>query len=233
MLEPVYEIPLYTSESINMLIISYSDNQGYFNMVKRIERMCKDDNLPFKAYDRSWLASQPEFKEHLAIFSTHKGGGYWAWKPLIILDALKLSDEILYLDSSVVYPTVEKIMKIFEVTELLAAASTSFINKEWTKRSCFKNMDCDTEEYWNTMQVWAGVVCAKVSGIELIKEWRDYCLDLDTVSDIMSKNNSPLFKAHRHDQSILTNILLKYKQPYIDVTGFYDNNNFSDTYSRI
>jgi len=77
------------------------------------------------------------------------------------------------------------------------------------------------------------VVCAKVSGIEHIKEWRDYCLDLDTVSDIMSKNNSPLFKAHRHDQSILTNILLKYKQPYIDVTGFYDNNNFSDTYSRI
>ena len=233
MLGHAYEIQLFISESINMLIISYSDNQGYLNMVRRLERMCKSDNLPFKAYDRSWLAEQPEFKEHPAIFSSNKGGGYWAWKSLIILDALKLSDEVLYLDSSVIYSNREAILKIFNDTELLSAVGTSFANKEWTKRSCFENMDCDTEEYWNAMQVWAGVICAKKQGISRVQEWRNYCLDYDTVSDIRSRRNFPTFKAHRHDQSVLTNILIKYKLPYLEVAEFYDNNNFSETHSRI
>ncbi|MFA5035681.1 MAG: hypothetical protein WC479_00700 [Candidatus Izemoplasmatales bacterium] len=210
-----------------MLIIAYSDNQGYLNMVRRLENMCKSDNLPFKAYDRGWLVNHPEFTEHPEIFSTHKGGGYWTWKPLIILDALKLSEEVLYLDSSVVYPNREAILRIFTETKLLSAVKTSFINKDWTKRSCFRDMDCDTEEYWDTTQVWAGVVCAKRQGIGLIEEWREYCLNYRTVSDTTSKDNFPTFKAHRHDQSILTNILTKHKQPCVEVTGFHDNN-FSD-----
>jgi hypothetical protein len=202
-------------------------------MVRRLENMCKSDNLPFKAYDRSWLVNRQEFKDNPIVLSAHKGGGYWAWKPLIILDALKLSDEVLYLDSSVVYSDVTGIMRVFDNTELLSAARTSFINKDWTKRLCFRSMNCDTEEYWNTPQVWAGVVCARKQGVDIIKEWRDYCLDYDTVSDSVSRNNFPTFKAHRHDQSILTNILLRHKQAYIDVTGFEDNNNFSDTFIRI
>jgi len=192
-------------------------------MVKRLENMCKSDNLPFKAYDRSWLVNRQEFKDNSAIFSAHKGGGYWAWKPLIILDALKSSETVIYMDSSVLFDDVNNLQRVVQTTECLSAPQTSYANKDWTKRSCFKIMECDTEEYWNTPQVWAGVVCAKRCGIEIIEDWKKYCLIYDAISDSKCKENFPSFRAHRHDQSILTNILLKHKQFHIDTTGISDS----------
>ena len=185
--------------------------------------MCKSDNLPFKAYDRSWLVNRQEFKDNSAIFSAHKGGGYWVWKPLIILDALKSSETVIYMDSSVLFDDVNNLQRVVQTTECLSAPQTSYANKDWTKRSCFKIMECDTEEYWNTPQVWAGVVCAKRCGIEIIEDWKKYCLIYDAISDSKCKENFPSFRAHRHDQSILTNILLKHKQFHIDTTGISDS----------
>jgi hypothetical protein len=215
-----------------MLIITYADKPAYLNMAMRMNSMCDKMGFQFECYSRSWLIGQPEYASDRMLFNSQKGGGYWAWKPLIILDALKSSDTVIYLDSSVMIPNKEAILRIAEDTEQLSAAKTSYINRDWTKRLCFKIMSCDTEEYWTTEQVWAGVICAKQSGIELLHEWRNYCLDYNIISDSRCKDNFAGFMAHRHDQSILTNLLLRHRQKYIDVTGFYDKADYSGIYLR-
>lgn len=202
-------------------VIAYSSNPGYYNMVCRLANLCTSWNIPFKPYNREWVEQQKEYAEHKDIFAAHHGGGYWAWKPLIILDALKICDTIVYLDSSVVPQNKQCILDIVSAVDKITASQYFEINKAWTKRSCFIEMNCDSEDYWNTSQVWAGVVVATIASKDIVEEWRDYCLQ-DIVTDNPSPNNFPEFRFHRHDQSILTNLLVRHKQLPTRTTGFYD-----------
>lgn len=157
-------------------------------------------------------------EEYKNILSKERGFGYWLWKPYIILEELKKieSDEILiYLDSS------DRPEKTFFdiVINNMKKNDSFFINRgykngEWTKRDCFHYMNCDTDFYHNSVQLEAGIICLKNtdSNIELLNEWFSYCKDEQILTDLPNKsglNNLPNFKDHRHDQSILTNIILK------------------------
>lgn len=207
----------------NLSIICYYNSPIYKNLADRLKIVCDKNKMSLTMYNNEWLYLQDEYVKHMDILCTPKGGGYWAWKPLIILDALKSSETVIYMDSSVLFNDVSNLQRVVQTTECLSAPQTSYVNKDWTKRSCFKIMDCDTEEYWNTPQVWAGVVCAKRCGIEIIEEWKKYCLIYDAISDSKCKENFPSFRVHRHDQSILTNILLKHKQFHVDTAGICDS----------
>jgi hypothetical protein len=99
-----------------------------------------------------------------------------------------------------------------------------FPHGEWTKRDCFHYMDCDTEEYWNATQVEAGLSAwfKNKSSINFCKEWLHFCKMPSLITDTPNtcgKDNLPGFKDHRHDQSILTNLVLKtnpnISNPYI------------------
>lgn len=212
-----------------MLVIAYSSNPGYLNMVHRLENLCKGWDIPFKAYDKEWLQAQPEYTQYPKIFTSGRGGGYWAWKPLIILDALQYSQEVMYLDSSVVPQSKEAILNFMANTDMVSAAQYHEKNRIWTKRSCFVNMNCDYDLYWDINQVWAGVIAARRFGTNIIDHWKHYCLQYDIISDKPSEDNFPEFKDHRHDQSILTNILLFHGQTPQLVDLFYDISNFKVT----
>ena len=213
-----------------MLVIAYYDNMGYYNMVRRMNLQCEKFELNYKNYNREWLIKQEEFDKHIKLFSSHKGGGYWAWKPLIIRDALQYDNEILYLDSSVVIPNKEFVLRNIEISSLLSAPKTEFINANWTKLSCFVNMGCTSDEYLYAPQVWAGMIVAKRGCDDILSEWKHWCLDYETVSDTNKTGAVKTFMDHRHDQSILTNLLIKYNQSYLDSTGFSDVNDFSLKY---
>jgi hypothetical protein len=208
-----------------MLVIAYYNNDGYRNMVWRLAQLCNSWGIPFRSYCDTWLRKQPEYRANIPIFSANKGAGYWAWKPLIILDALKSSDEVVYLDSSVVPVDKETICDFVKFTDRLCSIEYADVNKIWTKRACFVGMNCDYEKYWDAKHVWAGVVSAKDSSI--VEEWKYYCLQYDIISDSPCENNFLEFKDHRHDQSILANIIIKHKQKYLINTKFLDVNNYS------
>jgi hypothetical protein len=213
-----------------MLIIAYSDKPAYFNMIRRMNLLCEKFDIEYKNYAREWLIRQDAYKMNQKLFSHNKGGGYWAWKPLIIYDALQQTDEVLYLDSSVIIPSKEAVIRNMELTNLLSAPQTAFTNADWTKQSCFEAMGCNTEEHWYTPQIWAGMVCAKQGCYNLLMEWKYWCLEYNIITDVNNFSTFPTFKDHRHDQSILTNVLLKYKQSYLDPIGFLDENNFNLKY---
>lgn len=162
------------------------------------------------------------FKKEFEILLTQKRGyGYWIWKPYIILNELKKLKEneiLLYMDSTD-YPEKELfdfIIEHFKTNDYLLA-NRGYNNGEWTKMDCFILMGCNEKKYHETVQLEAGFVCLKKTdeNIKMIEEWFDTCKNKNILTDIPNMcgiNNLPNFKDHRHDQSILTNLSIKYKK---------------------
>ena len=87
---------------------------------------------------------------------------------------------------------------------------------EWTKRDTFKLMDCDTNEYHNHVQLEAGVIALKYTDFnkKLVDEWFFYSKNENILTELPNISKLPNlsnFKEHRYDQSILTNLSIKYK----------------------
>lgn len=154
------------------------------------------------------------------ILSHKRGYGYCLWKPYIILKELNLikDDEILIYIDSTDYP--EKLF--FDlVAEHFKSNDYLFLNRgfnhgQWTKRDTFVLMNCDTPEYYNHVQLEAGVVCLKntTSNQSLIEEWFKYCTNENILTEIPNISNLPNvnnFREHRYDQSILTNLIISKK----------------------
>jgi hypothetical protein len=211
-----------------MIVIAYYSNDGYRNMVYRLAGICDSWGIRFRAYNRAWLERQPEYQPNRAILDVARGNGYWAWKPLIMLDALKQDPEVIYLDSSVVPISKEALRYMPENTTGITAIASDFDHCDWTKPECFRIMHCTTMKYLMAKQVWAGVVCATLDGKPILKEWKKFCLVQEAVADDIT------FRNHRHDQSILTNLLIKYnKIPLVAFPGtFEDVLDYGGTYKR-
>lgn len=191
-------------------------------MVNRLGKLMHEWEIPFRAYDRKWLEETTFYGYHKDLLDCPRGNGYWAWKPYIILDAYHYADTVIYMDSSIVPDSADAIREAIAMTKDVGAMETGYVNCAWTKRSCFKNMRCDSQEYWYSKQVWAAVVIAKMSGRHIIDEWFYHCSSYSTISDLHCSDNFPEFQDHRHDQSILTNVLIKYAQPFLVTDKFKD-----------
>lgn len=92
-------------------------------------------------------------------------------------------------------------------------------NKQWTKRDCFIKMGCDTPEYHNGPQCSASIQmyrkCAK--SVEFVKEYLHLCQDEDILTDKpnLLGSNLKTFDDHRHDQSVLSLLSIKYKNIHL------------------
>jgi hypothetical protein len=165
---------------------------------------------------------------HRDIFDAPKGNGYWAWKPLIMLDALRLGadNHIIYMDSSVVPSGVVALRGLIDVCRDITSIYSSFVNRDWTKPECFRAMGCLSSKYKAAQHAWAGVVCIDPDGKSILDEWRKFCLMPEAVAD------DPTFPNHRHDQSILTNLLVKHNKPLYATNAFQDILDYGGTYKR-
>ena len=178
------------------------------------------------------------FKENTDIFQEKRGLGYWAWKPFIILDALDKLDDgdvVLYHDAGrpcydwhIDHNVTKFINKIKNDNNGLGIVFGPFKHGEYCKRDTLIEMDCDEDKITNHKQVsatWSfwtkNDFCLNV--LQEWKEWNVNCKRLIT-DDHSVAIEYDMFKGHRHDQSILTNILLK--------RHFEDSNGFSLIFSR-
>jgi hypothetical protein len=161
-----------------------------------------------------------EFKnKYDYLLSQKRGYGYWIWKPYIILEELKKlnDDEILiYIDSTDLPEKLffDIVLEHFKNNDILLT-NRGYKNGEWTKRDCFVLMDCDNDIYYNSTQLEAGLICFKKTefNIKLVEEWFNFMGNENILTDlpnICKKPNQINFKDHRHDQSILTNLSIKY-----------------------
>lgn len=166
-----------------------------------------------------------EFKENYSeILANKKGYGYCIWKPYIILEQLlKLKDDeiLIYIDSTDV-PNLsffEYVLEHFATKDILLV-NRGYMHDNWTRRDTFVLMNCDSPEFHNQIQLEAGVIAIKKNdfNVSLITEWFNYCKNNQILCELPQisglPNYSPFYE-HRYDQSILTNLQIKYKISHI------------------
>jgi hypothetical protein len=160
-----------------------------------------------------------------ALLDYDRGIGFWSWKPHIILDALthaRNGDVVVYSDAGryrggyTLYRSVAPLVDFAERNDgfLPGVLIPNFgPNSHWTRRDCFVLMNCDSVHYWSHPQVQAtfSVWIKTKQSLQFLQEWRRFCLDIRIIGDgpnTCGLPNLPGFVDHRHDQSILTNLVL-------------------------
>ncbi len=207
-------------------IITFANN-NYIRHRKRLVSKIKELNFKGEIISYGDKDLDLEFREkHKSLLSFNRGYGYWIWKPYLILKTLLESNEndiIIYIDSADVPSSIffDFIINHFENNEILLFNSGN-LHDLYTKKDCFILMNCDDAKYHNQIQLEAGTLAVKKTefNINLMSEWLKYCSDIFIVTDLPNSCGLPNHKdfiEHRHDQSILTNLSIKYKIPSVSI----------------
>lgn len=164
------------------------------------------------------------FEKNKSILNCRRGGGYWLWKPYIInktLETVKDNDIVFYLDSK--YYFIENFTNLYSEymknNELLVWKNKPnepiYYMKNWCKMDVIQKYNMYDKVFnENAEDCWGGALLVKktVNTTKYMKEWLDMCCNFEDITDTGSKiENHSLFCEHRHDQSLLSIILHKYK----------------------
>lgn len=178
------------------------------------------------------------------ILSNSRGAGYWLWKPYIILKTLltmKEEDILFYCDSgaSFVGSFDEYLFNMVKNEEKgIILFNGGHKNSFFTKRDCFYFMDCDYKNYVNATQLTATFqLCRKTDfSIEFYKELIKFSEDPRIITDLPNtcgKQNYEGFIEHRHDQSILTNLQIKYNIKLVEDISQFGNQKREENFKQL
>lgn len=207
------------------LLVSYANNERFFRAQHFLEQSAKKYFDGCASYHPDVLEDSFKQKNH-HIFSQTRGGGYWVWKPYIILNALNLvkdGDYVFYVDSgNIILNDPAPLFNIVDKSKcgmLLfnnrdgAPVGTIWKNFEWTKYDCFKKMNCTEERYVQGNQIDGSYILVKKSdyALKFFSEYLTFCEDEDILTDKPNTcgENYDGFKEHRHDQSILSLLAIR------------------------
>lgn len=175
-------------------------------------------------FGRDDVFEAPFVKQNEHVFKERKGMGYWAWKPFLILEVMKnipYGDVILYHDSGrpcydwkFTQPVEPFVSHVCQHHQGVGVVFGPFKHGHWTKHDCFELMGCTDESFKKHNQASAtwNIWQKNVLSVSILNEWLRWMMH---PSRIVTDDKSILgeepshFKHHRHDQSILTNILLR------------------------
>ena len=161
------------------------------------------------------------YEKNRHILNQEKGAGYWLWKPYFIrktLLSLNDGDYLSYADSSTYFiREIDFLVKLMETREIdIACGMLDYPEKKYTKRDAFVLMNLDRPEYADSAQITATFHIWKKSekSLKIVEEWMEYCQDERVLTDIPNQcglANYGKFKNHRHDQSIFSLLIKKYR----------------------
>jgi hypothetical protein len=212
----------------------YSNKYQYRFAARRLNRQVNKLNL-FEdtfVYNENTLFDllESKYSDLFEIFQEEKvspGFAYWAWKPLIINETLKLIPDqsiLLYVDigcdliqNDFFWNKIkEKIIK----NKIITAYSFGYSAKKygemeynWSKIKIFKELKISTTDQ-NSSQYQATwiMLVNNIKNRELIQEWQHYCTanNLDLVKPEIGKNllNSKLVES-KNDQAVFSCLLKK------------------------
>ena len=172
------------------------------------------------SYTDEMIEETEFYRNNLKILHDQKkapGYGYSIWKPYIILEVMEKimeGDILFYVDSGAeIINDMASLVELCKNRGGILLFNAVNINKFWTKRDCFIKMNCDNEEYWNASQVMGGyqVYIKQERSLQFLKEDLKYVQIPELVDDSPSTvSNFSGFVRHSHDQSVLSNLAVKY-----------------------
>lgn len=212
------------------LIISYA-NKPYFY---RSQHFLVESS---KKYFDGHASYHPEMldkafaEKNKHILNQPRGGGYWLWKPYIILNTLKLvkdGDYVFYVDSgNLLVNDPEPLFKIVDTTSkgilLFENRDGTATDKEvkggiwqnymFTKFDCFAKMRCNEKKYIYGNQIDGSYALIKKCdyAIKFFEEYLAWAEDEDILTDKPNQlgSNYPGFRDHRHDQSVCSLLAIR------------------------
>lgn len=212
---------------------TYGDENFYNELNYHIERSkaCGFDGSYI--YDRKWLEQTDFYRKNKKILDIKRGGGAYLWKPYVILHTMNLindGDVVFYLSAGSNYfgdlyvninsnitnvNLMDYLRLVMNEKDIILTEGFGFKNSRMTKRDAFVLMNCDEEKYWEASQLHAGSIVIKKTKqmVEIMEEYLMYCENeniLTEMDNICGKLNLPDYNDHRYDQSVLTNLKIKY-----------------------
>jgi hypothetical protein len=144
-------------------------------------------------------------------FLNSKGFGWWLWKPYLIsktLDAMPADDYLIYLDATI--EVLKNPLELIKSSEDIILYNNGQNHHEYCKAECYYGMGI----YSGLDQLQANAAIQIYKNTEATQTFlTDYfynCSNLMFVNDEYKKEiQISKFKAHRHDQSILTNLAIE------------------------
>jgi hypothetical protein len=207
-------------------LLIYNDESGkYYEYINKLKESVEKYDKTFeiiifskKDIDNNFLI------ENKYILDQNRGGGYWLWKPYIINETLKNINEndiLFYIDSK--YYFTEKFSELYKSLfneDFLIWRNKpneeSYYLKNWCKMDVIHKYNVYEEVFEKNMEAcWAGAMIMRKTNnvINIIQEWLTMCCS-ENITDIPSIiQNSIEFNDHRHDQTLLSIVLWKYKIP--------------------
>lgn len=206
---------------MNIYLVNYA-TPGYAQSQKRLNHSALKFGIDhIQSYTPAQIRRTQFYCQNKKLLSYRRGGGYYVWKPYIILETLKtleIDDFLIYSDSGI--EIINNLSPLLELCRqqqgILLFQTHDLLKRVWTKRDCFVLMNCDSELYHNSEQLMSGfaVFMKNERSINLIKEWLHYCQQINIISDlpnICGLDNFPDFREHRHDQFILSLLAIKHQ----------------------
>lgn len=181
-------------------------------------------------WDNNYLAGLPFFRENAHLLTQPRGLGYWAWKPFIISEEMKVSEDgnyICYSDAGVEF--IDNIRYIVDrMDQDVWLFGNNWEHAHWCKRDVIDAVwppdSLPPRDGWGSFgkQVQASVIFFRVSDYsrKFVAEWLKWCLHRERFSEGVCTDewryliddspsrlpNHPEFREHRHDQAILTTL---------------------------
>lgn len=186
------------------------------------------------------------FEENKLILMEQRGAGYWAWKPYFMLKCFQnMSDGDILFYADAGSTITNDVSPLFDLLQGMPTKTLlffnrgenekAFTNKWYTKYDCFHLMNCLGEEFFDGDHADAAFQVYEKNDFNknFLEEYLRYCLNWQIVSDAKSIHGQELegYREHRMDQSILSNLAIKYKIhlcPQPDQYGIKDYPNVFD-----
>lgn len=208
-------------------LLIYDDETDKFkiHIDKLIDSVKKhDDSFIVRVFSKKEIGSEfVETNKH--ILQQSRGGGCWLWKPYIIRQMLRNINEndiLFYIDSKYYFKeSFEELFKPLLTQDLLVWRNKpnepSYYLKNWCKMDVIQKYNIYEKVFKENIEAcWAGALVMRKTTqvINMMDEWLAMCCCSDDITDKPSTiPNSVEYRDHRHDQSLLSILILKYNIP--------------------
>lgn len=168
---------------------------------------------------------------HAASFAVPHGGGYWLWKPYLILRRLQEmrdGDLLFYVDSGAYFIDDPR-----PVLDLAASCGSPVLalgygwrERDYTKRRALRYVGLDRPEILDTPQVVSSYMIfrAGAGSRAFAAEWLRLCEQPELLHDKPYDGDDahPGFLAHRHDQSLFSLLVKRDRIPALPDPSIFD-----------
>lgn len=197
------------------IFVSYG-NEPYYKSLDRIKKEVEETGL----FDEILIYTDKDLPEDIKnniLYSYKRGGGYWIWKPWVVLQALKHAqkdDIIVYSDCGNTIYKHKAWLKYFHMMRKYDALF--FYNggslEKWTRNSVFEYFG--KELHKNFYQIISSFFLVTSNARDFIQEWyNSMFFHPELVMDVSKERlelESPKFVEHRHDQAVLSGVAYTY-----------------------